>query len=97
MANYCKTCGADLPVEPKTLTWKELCEWAYKFSKKITLSGNIEECWIINIYMDENTIFFIEKQGRIKIHKYFYGTTLEIIIAENRTPTQIKSIIENLL
>lgn len=77
--------------------WKELCDWAYEYSRKITLSGNTEECWAIDIYMDKNTNFFIEKQGRIRLHKYFCGTTVEIIIVENRSQKQIKAIIKNLV
>ena len=32
---YCKTCGADLPVETKTLTWEELIDWVKGLNSKI--------------------------------------------------------------
>lgn len=35
MANYCKTCGADLPVETKTLTWEELVDFVKNLNTKI--------------------------------------------------------------
>lgn len=35
MANYCKTCGADLPVEHKILTWEELVDCAKNLNAKI--------------------------------------------------------------
>ena len=77
--------------------WEKLYKWAYEYSKKITLSGNMEECWRIDIYIDENTYFFIDKNGNITVHKYFYNTTVDFTILKNRTPQQIKSIIKNLV
>ena len=89
MANYCKTCGADLPVETKILTWKELCEWVKSLNNKNACVKKFDdkEEWI------SVGDCFAENLG-------FYKTGLilgESIIAENRTIEQMKSIIENLL
>ena len=35
MAKYCKTCGADLPIENKNLTWEEFVNWAKELNAKI--------------------------------------------------------------
>lgn len=71
--------------------WKELCEWAKSLNNEDVYVHTNKELsikeWIsVGGYPAENLGFF--KNGLI------LG---ENIISENRTPAQMKSIIENLL
>ena len=84
MANYCKLCGADLPVETKTLTWEELVDWAKNLNAEIE-GKYIEICGCFKVCG-----CFFWKDGEITD---FLGDT----IAENRSYEQMKTIIENLL
>lgn len=77
--------------------WNELCEWADKFSRKITLSGDDEYIYYIKIYFDKTTMIYINKHGGMKLHKSCEGSTSESVIIWNRTFKQIKNIIANLV
>ena len=77
--------------------WKELCDWADKFSRKIILSGDDEYIYYIKIYIDKTTTIYINKHGGMKLYKHCEGSTSESVIIWNRTYKQIKAIIENLV
>ena len=76
--------------------WKELCEWADN-SRKITLSGDDEYVYYIEIFFDETTIIYVNKHGGIRLHKSYNGATSDSVIVWNRTYKQIKNIIANLV
>lgn len=77
--------------------WKELCEWAKNHSDKICLMGVDGVCHQIGLYFNESENIEFNRYGdvRIKISNTNIFTSIDIV--ENRTPQQIKAIIENLL
>lgn len=77
--------------------WKELCEWADKFSRKITLSGDDKYVYYIEIFLEKTTIIRVNSKGGIILHKSNTGSTSESVIIWNRTYKQIKNIIANLV
>lgn len=76
--------------------WKELCDWAYEYSRKITLSGDDKYVYYIEIFLEKTTIIRVNRHGGIILHKSNTGATSESVIIWNRTYKQIKAIIENL-
>ena len=77
----------DLVFEPK-MTWEELCEWIRKeFSQKLIDSGET-----LNMYSRD--FFFINNMMFVSCGNIL--TDGRRYIAENKTPEQMKTIIEAL-
>ncbi len=77
--------------------WKELCDWVKSLNTKHCFIDNSDEEVILVGVGDNSPYIFgggyleITKNGEVIEYD------CEIVIAENRTQTQMKAIIENLL
>ena len=76
----------NLVFEPK-LTWEELCEWVRSIATKLIEKGETLSMYSEDFFLINNLCFC--KCGNILTNERFY-------IAENKTPEQMKTIIEAL-
>lgn len=74
--------------------FKELCEWAKKNYPKNIMTDNY---YYIDMILSNHNILEFNKLGRIDIQKNIGDLAIKFILEDNRTPAQIKAIIENLL
>jgi hypothetical protein len=78
--------------------WKELCEWAEKLGSKRIVVGYNEFVGEKSIYIYSVGVnFFCSDKIGLVIQQDGSISNGRTYIAKNRTPQQIKSIIENLL
>lgn len=90
MANYCKTCGADLPVETKPTTWNEILDFVKNLKRNQIRVVDYDGELVIEIGSKKHTYMQIH-EDRI------CGSNSLCVIAQNRSFEQIKTIIENLI
>ena len=92
MVNYCKLCGADLTPnkEVKEITWEELKDFV--FCNFIIIEKK-ERCDAIIFEIPTENDIYIDNEGTVLL----VDGTVKYGLALDRTPQQIKSIIENLL
>lgn len=74
--------------------FKELCEWAKKNYPKNIMTDNY---YYIDMILSNHNMLEFNKLGRIDIQKNIGDLAIKFILGYNRTPEQIKAIIENLL
>lgn len=69
--------------------WKDFCEW-------VKLKGyTVDYDYIFSVNV-KNIIFYINRKGEIDCSFHTVGMNCTMTLVTNRTPEQLKAIIENL-
>lgn len=89
---HCKYCGADLPPnkEVREMTWEELKDFVFH---NFIIVENKEWHDAIILKIPTGNDIYIDNEGSVLL----VDGTIKYGLALDRTPAQMKSIIENLL